>query len=128
MEGMLSYKGAMQPIQVSGVDPAEEGKVSIVAQHIVQGVSRTLKPGEFGVVIGEITARRFRLNVGDKLTLIVPEVSKEPGGITPRMQRLNVVGIFKVGRAGWLAWPDPHGRCRECSAGRRIRCRACAWR
>jgi lipoprotein-releasing system permease protein len=37
MEGMLSYKGAMQPIQVSGVDPAEEGKVSIVAQHIVQG-------------------------------------------------------------------------------------------
>src|SRR5690606_13873122 len=30
MEGMLSYKGAMQPIQVSGIDPQEEGKVSIV--------------------------------------------------------------------------------------------------
>jgi lipoprotein-releasing system permease protein len=41
MEGMLSYKGAMQPIQISGVDPAQEGKVSIVAQHIVQGVSMT---------------------------------------------------------------------------------------
>ncbi|QVM98354.1 lipoprotein-releasing ABC transporter permease subunit [Pseudomonas sp. B21-012] len=97
MEGMLSYKGSMQPIQVSGIDPAEEGKVSIVAQHIVQGSLEDLKPGEFGVVIGEITARRFRLNVGDKLTLIVPEVSSAPGGITPRMQRLNVVGVFKVG-------------------------------
>lgn len=97
MEGMLSYKGSMQPIQVSGIDPAEEGKVSIVAQHIVQGRLEDLKPGEFGVVIGEITARRFRLNVGDKLTLIVPEVSSAPGGITPRMQRLNVVGVFKVG-------------------------------
>jgi len=97
MEGMLSYKGSMQPIQVSGIDPAQEGKVSIVAQHIVQGSLEDLKPGEFGVVIGEITARRFRLNVGDKLTLIVPEVSSAPGGITPRMQRLNVVGIFKVG-------------------------------
>ncbi|MFJ2548977.1 lipoprotein-releasing ABC transporter permease subunit [Pseudomonas sp. NPDC087612] len=97
MEGMLSYKGSMQPIQVSGIDPAEEGKVSIVAQHIVQGNLEDLKPGEFGVVIGEITARRFRLNVGDKLTLIVPEVSSAPGGITPRMQRLNVVGVFKVG-------------------------------
>lgn len=97
MEGMLSYKGAMQPIQVSGIDPAEEGKVSIVAQHIVQGSLQALQPGEYGVVIGEISARRFRLNVGDKLTLIVPEVSSAPGGITPRMQRLNVVGVFKVG-------------------------------
>ncbi|WP_459206091.1 lipoprotein-releasing ABC transporter permease subunit [Pseudomonas sp. MLB6B] len=97
MEGMLSYKGAMQPIQISGIEPAEEGKVSIVGQHIVQGRLQDLVPGEFGVVIGELTARRFRLNTGDKLTLIVPEISKAPGGITPRMQRLTVVGIFKVG-------------------------------
>jgi lipoprotein-releasing system permease protein len=97
LDGMLSYKGLMQPIQISGVDPAREGEVSIVADHIVQGRLEDLKPGEFGVVIGEITARRFRLNVGDKITLIVPEVSTAPGGITPRMQRLNVVGVFKVG-------------------------------
>ncbi|KQQ64244.1 multidrug ABC transporter substrate-binding protein [Pseudomonas sp. Leaf129] len=97
LDGMLSYKGMMQPIQISGVDPAREGEVSIVADHIVQGRLDDLRPGEFGVVIGEITARRFRLNVGDKITLIVPEVSTAPGGITPRMQRLNVVGVFKVG-------------------------------
>jgi len=97
LDGMLSYKGMMQPIQISGVDPAREGEVSIVADHIVQGRLDDLKAGEFGVVIGEITARRFRLNVGDKITLIVPEVSTAPGGITPRMQRLNVVGVFKVG-------------------------------
>lgn len=97
LDGMLSYKGMMQPIQISGVDPAREGEVSIVADHIVQGRLEDLKPGEFGVVVGEITARRFRLNVGDKITLIVPEVSSAPGGITPRMQRLNVVGVFKVG-------------------------------
>jgi len=97
MDGMLSYKGAMQPIQISGVEPALESQVSIVTQHIVQGRMQDLKPGDFGVVIGEITARRFRLNVGDKLTLIVPEVSTAPGGITPRLQRLTVVGVFKVG-------------------------------
>jgi lipoprotein-releasing system permease protein len=97
MDGMLSYKGLMQPIQINGVDPALESKVSIVTQHIVQGRLQDLKPGEFGVVIGEITARRFRLNVGDKLTLIVPEISSAPGGITPRLQRLTVVGVFKVG-------------------------------
>jgi len=97
MDGMLSYKGAMQPIQINGVDPALEHQVSIVTQHIVQGRLQDLRPGEFGVVLGEITARRFRLNVGDKLTLIVPELSSAPGGITPRLQRLTVVGIFRVG-------------------------------
>jgi len=97
MDGMLSYKGGMQPIQISGVDPAQEGKVSIVADHMVQGRLADLRPGEFGVVIGEITKRRFNLNVGDKLTLIVPEVSSAPGGITPRMHRLTVSGVFKVG-------------------------------
>ncbi|HSX89197.1 MAG TPA: lipoprotein-releasing ABC transporter permease subunit, partial [Pseudomonas sp.] len=97
LEGMLSFRGAMQPIQLQGVDPEQESKVSIIPEHMQQGRLSDLQPGEFGVVIGEITARRFQLKVGDKLALIVPEVSSVPGGITPRMQRLNVVGIFKVG-------------------------------
>ena len=97
LEGMLSFKGSMQPIQVSGIEPQVEGDVSIVASRMVAGSLDDLQAGEFGVIIGMITARRFGLSVGDKLTLIVPEVSATPGGITPRMQRLNVVGVFKVG-------------------------------
>ncbi|MTZ12422.1 lipoprotein-releasing ABC transporter permease subunit [Pseudomonas sp. JL972] len=97
LEGMLSFKGSMQPIQVSGIEPQVEGDVSIVASRMVAGSLDDLRAGEFGVIIGMITARRFGLSVGDKLTLIVPEVSATPGGITPRMQRLNVVGVFKVG-------------------------------
>ncbi|MDP3816264.1 lipoprotein-releasing ABC transporter permease subunit [Pseudomonas sp.] len=97
LEGMLSFRGAMQPIQLQGVDPALEPQVSIIDQHIQQGRLSDLREGEFGVVIGEITARRFQLRVGDKLALIVPELSSVPGGISPRMQRLNVVGVFKVG-------------------------------
>ncbi|MWV13881.1 lipoprotein-releasing ABC transporter permease subunit [Pseudomonas sp. R-28-1W-6] len=97
LEGMFSSRGVMQPILINGIDPAQERQVSIIGQHMVQGRLEDLRPGEFGVVIGEVTARRFRLNVGDKLTLIVPEVSSSASGITPRMQRLNVVGVFKVG-------------------------------
>ncbi|MEX6503204.1 lipoprotein-releasing ABC transporter permease subunit [Pseudomonas zhanjiangensis] len=97
LEGMLSYRGAMQPIQLQGIEPALEAQVSSVGQHMVQGRLDDLQAGEYGVVIGEITARRFQLKVGDKLALIVPELSSVPGGISPRMQRLNVVGVFKVG-------------------------------
>ncbi|WP_129211384.1 lipoprotein-releasing ABC transporter permease subunit [Candidatus Pseudomonas adelgestsugas] len=96
IDGMFSYRGMMQPIEISGVDPAQESTVSNVVQHIVRGKLEDLKPGEFGVVISDITARRFRLNIGDKLIFIVPEISTVLGGIVPHLQRLSVVGIFDV--------------------------------
>jgi lipoprotein-releasing system permease protein len=97
LDGMLSFKGAMQPVEVDGIDPAEESKVSIIGQHMMQGRLDDLRPGEFGVVLGEIVARRFGLRVGDGLTLIVPEISATSTSIRPRLQRLNVVGTFRVG-------------------------------
>lgn len=97
LEGMLSFRGTMQPIEVSGIDPQAEGEVSILGSRMIGGRLDDLQPGEYGVIIGLVTARRFGLQLGDKLTLIVPELSDAPGGITPRMQRLNVVGVFKVG-------------------------------
>ena len=97
LEGMLSFRGTMQPIEVSGIDPQAEAGVCILGSKVIGGRLDDLKPGEFGVIIGLVTARRFGLKIGDKLTLIVPELSDAPGGITPRMQRLNVVGVFKVG-------------------------------
>jgi lipoprotein-releasing system permease protein len=97
LDGMLSFHGSMQPIQVHGIDPAEEGKVSIVGDHVTQGSLRALQPGEFGVVIGELAARRFGLRVGDRVTLIVPEVSATSSAVTPKMHRLTIVGTFRVG-------------------------------
>ena len=87
----------MQPIEIKGIDPKAESEVSILGSKMVAGSLDDLEAGESGVIVGLMTARRFGLKLGDKLTLIVPELSDAPGGITPRMQRLNVVGVFKVG-------------------------------
>jgi len=97
LDGMLSFRGAMQPLQVGAIDPALEAGVSSLPQHIVQGQLANLVPGQFGLVLGETAARRLRLQIGDKLTLIIPEASDKPGGITPRMQRLTLVATFRVG-------------------------------
>lgn len=97
LEGMLSYRGMMQPIQINGVDPAAEHQVSILEQSMLQGRLADLQPDEYGIILGSLAARRFGLHVGDKLTLIIPELGAVPGGITPRMHRLTLVGIFKVG-------------------------------
>ncbi|CAD5377474.1 Lipoprotein-releasing system transmembrane protein LolC [Pseudomonas sp. OF001] len=97
LQGMLTHSGGTQPVLVNAVLPEAEKNVSIIDQHMVQGSLEALKSGEFGIVIGEITARRFRVNVGDKLTFILPEASVTPAGVFPRLKRFTVVGVFKVG-------------------------------
>ncbi|WP_455230689.1 lipoprotein-releasing ABC transporter permease subunit [Geopseudomonas aromaticivorans] len=97
LQGMLTHSGGVQPVLVNAVLPEAEKSVSIIDQHMVQGNLDDLQSGEFGIVVGEITARRFRVNVGDKLTLILPEASVTPAGVFPRLKRFTVVGVFKVG-------------------------------
>lgn len=97
IQGMLSRKGVMQPVLVSGVLPAAEEKVSILADHMQRGSLSALKPGEFGILLGETSARRFGVQVGDKVSLIVPEATKGSVTITPRLQSFTLVGVFKVG-------------------------------
>ena len=96
LQGMLSVRGRMQPLLVDGIDPAQEKRVSIVGERITQGSLDALKPGEFGIVLGEIAARRFQLELGSQVTVIIPEVGAT-GSITPRLRRFTVVGTFKVG-------------------------------
>ena len=97
LQGMLSSSGTVQPVLVNAVLPEAEKDVSIISNHMVQGRLDDLAPGEFGIIIGEITARRFRVNTGDKLTFIMPEATVTPAGVFPRLKRFTVVGIFKVG-------------------------------
>jgi len=96
LQGMLSVRGRMQPLLVDGIDPAQEKRVSIVGERMTQGSLDALKPGEFGIVLGEIAARRFQLKLGSQVTVIIPEVGAT-GSITPRLRRFTVVGTFKVG-------------------------------
>ncbi|MBF7731332.1 lipoprotein-releasing ABC transporter permease subunit [Pseudomonas sp. N040] len=97
IQGMLSRKGVMQPVLVSGVLPEAEEKVSILAEHMQRGSLAALKPGAFGILLGETSARRFGVQVGDKVSLIVPEATKGSATITPRLQSFTLVGVFKVG-------------------------------
>lgn len=97
LQGMLTHTGNVQPVLVTGVLPEAEKEVSIINQHMVAGQLDNLQPGEFGMVIGEIIARRFNVNVGDKITFILPEASITPAGVFPRLKRFTVQGVFKVG-------------------------------
>lgn len=96
-QGMVARNGAVSGIQLNGVLPEEESQVSIISQHMVQGTLDDLKSGEFGIIIGEILARQLRINLGDKVTVVLPEASLTPAGVFPRLKRFTVKGVFSVG-------------------------------
>jgi len=57
----------------------------------------SLVAGEFDVLLGKELARALGVTVGDKVTLIAPQVNITPAGILPRLKRFTVVGIFEIG-------------------------------
>jgi len=82
---------------LQGILPEYEANVSEVANKMVSGSLNDLKSGEFGIVLGVELANYLGAAVGDKITIITPQVNSTPAGILPRLKRFTVVGIFKVG-------------------------------
>lgn len=82
---------------VTGVDPRYLSDVSIIENHIVAGSIDSLTAGNWNIVLGESLARQMGVVPGDRLNVLVPEVSVNIMGVQPRFKRFTVVALFKVG-------------------------------
>lgn len=96
-QGLLQFNGVVQPALVWGILPEEESRLNDLNQLMVAGQLPSLKPGEFGVVLGETLATNLGIALGDKITLIIPRVTVSPAGIMPVFKRFTVVGLFQAG-------------------------------
>jgi lipoprotein-releasing system permease protein len=82
---------------VSGILPDYETKVSDIADKMKLGKLSNLVAGDYGIILGLEQANYLGVTMGDKVTLISPQVNSTPAGVVPRMRRFTVVGIFQVG-------------------------------
>ncbi len=96
-EVMLTSSDLVQPALITGIEPAAEKNISELSNKVVQGSLADLIPGSFAVVIGEELANRLDVGLGDKITVITPRVSLSLAGVTPRLKRFTVTGIFRAG-------------------------------
>jgi lipoprotein-releasing system permease protein len=84
-------------VQLQGISPAEESKVLPIAEHITDGKFSSLNDSEgYNVILGKSLANNLGVDVGDKVTLIVPQVNLTPAGMIPRLKQFTVTGIFSV--------------------------------
>jgi lipoprotein-releasing system permease protein len=95
-QGLLTHGSAVRGVLVRGILPDEEERVADIGRHMKNGRLESLKPGEFGVVLGVDLARALGAAPGDKVVLVAPQGQVTPAGIVPRLRQLTVVGVFEV--------------------------------
>ena len=96
-QGMLVGAASIRGVEIRGIDPASEARVSELPALMESGSLDVLEPGDYGIVIGRSLAEELGAEVGDRLILMVAEGVTTPVGLAPRMRRFEVRGIFYAG-------------------------------
>ncbi len=96
-EIMVAYKNFSSGAGIRGIIPEKESKVSDVLDRIVEGSADSIIPKSYNVLIGTALAEKLGVGIGDKITLVVPQMQLSAVGLLPRMKRFTVSGIFNAG-------------------------------
>jgi lipoprotein-releasing system permease protein len=95
-QGMITKGSEVTGALIRGILPEQERQVSEVLDHIIEGNPDALKPGDFGIILGDTLARILGVRLGEKVTVVAPKGKVTPAGLLPRLKRFTVVGLFKI--------------------------------
>lgn len=96
-QGMIARGQALQGVQLRGIAPALEDRVSQLSAQFLTGGADTLTPGGFGIALGLQLAQALGVKQGDTVMVLAPQGSISPAGFTPRMRQFTVTGVFSSG-------------------------------
>lgn len=102
-KGMVSFHGRSLAVDIQGIDPETLHTVTPVGQHLIAGSLADLQQQPFGIVLGQLLARRLGVTTGDRVQVLLPDIQVTPAGVYPRQKSFTVVGVFSVGA-------DPDGQ------------------
>ena len=94
-QALLSVNGAASGAMVRGMSTEDFARKPILSESIKLGDAKDFTGNV--VAIGVEMADRFKLTVGDKITLIAPKGKSSPFGTIPRSRSYDIAAIFDVG-------------------------------
>ena len=96
-QAMISFGNNVHGIQVKGIIPEYEKNVTSLENNIIDGQLNTIGNKPYQISIGIDLAKKMRLKIGDKITLVIPRANSTMIGIVPRIKRFEVSSIFNFG-------------------------------
>ncbi|MDO8273870.1 MAG: lipoprotein-releasing ABC transporter permease subunit [Gammaproteobacteria bacterium] len=95
--GVLAVPGYSKGVLVNGIDPEQEGRISILDRFMLSGSLAGLTDGRFNIVLGATLAENLGVGLGDKVSLYSLNVSVNPLVPLPTQRQFTVAGIYRVG-------------------------------
>lgn len=93
----LAEKGSqLKAIEVRGVDPQQEGKVSNLNAFIDSQVWQNFQPNQQQVILGQGVANLLNVEKGDYLTLMIPSSGATTKVQAPKRVRVQVAGLLTL--------------------------------
>lgn len=93
IQGLLSYQKHVAPVNLFGIDPEQESKLSVLEQYLPAGTFPKLAKNSHSVVIGQGIADKLHAAVGEKIILIIPRSTSMDAA--PEIVMLDVLAILK---------------------------------
>lgn len=101
IQSMLMNSGRTNAALLRGIVPAQEDAVSDLRRDMIAGSVDALTPGGFNIVLGRELAAILGVGLGDKVTVVTPQLNATPVGVMPRLKAFEVVGLFEVGMSDY---------------------------
>ncbi len=96
-QALLMLGHELSGVQLRGVTPDRERRVSGIDELMQQGELTSLESGKFNLVLGTELADALNARIGDKVSVTLAQGIVTPAGIVPRTRRFTVTGIYRVG-------------------------------
>jgi lipoprotein-releasing system permease protein len=94
--GLIESGAKLQAIQVKGVDPQQESKLSALPAYVQNNAWQSFSAGKQQIILGKGVADSLKLKQGDWLTIMIPNSDPEHKLLQPKRVRLQVSGILAL--------------------------------
>ncbi len=91
---LLSFHSSASGVMVRGISQADFISRDVLYNGIRQGEIENFRG--FKIAIGSVLAKRFHINIGDKITLTSPKLKSTPFGAVPTQRSFEIALIFDV--------------------------------
>ncbi|QLE85902.1 lipoprotein-releasing ABC transporter permease subunit LolE [Shewanella sp. Scap07] len=98
IQGLIQKPGGFQGLSVVGVLPEYEAQVSNIADFMSDSAWQSLATNSNNIVLGKGLADSLSLQVGDTLSLYMPEMGAKTSRLgAAKSHRFTVAGVFQIG-------------------------------
>ncbi|EGR0234135.1 lipoprotein-releasing ABC transporter permease subunit LolE [Vibrio vulnificus] len=94
--GLVERGNKLKAVEVRGVEPDFEQAVSTMSQFIDQQAWSQFLPGQNQVIVGRGVANELGVDVGDYVTLLIPQTGESTKVQAPKRVRVKVTGMLTL--------------------------------